>query len=383
MAGWAFNADGILTEYAEDEPRIAYDPATGELQGLLIEEQRTNILLQSVDLSSSPTWARGACTVTGGFDSVIGAGTAFKIEATNLFANIRQAVTVAASTTYTLSLYVRQGTGDYITVVHEGTPSVRFTYRFSTGIFGNSASGGGFTIVSNVAELVDSVNLEYRLKFVFTTPAAFTAFLPRIWIGEYGGGDFIGQYHYVTGVQLEAGAFATSPIPTSGSAITRTADSATITGTNFSDWYNQDEGTVYIEYYQPYNINNFERLLEFEDGADAEPFDERINIEANLGYPSFTVRVAGNQVAAISVSNGGNIYGADNKIAFVYKQNDYAVSHNGGSVYSDNSAAVPTITRLGIGANFYSPYYRNNFTIKTLKYWPYRASNADLEKVTT
>ena len=55
------------------------------------------------------------------------------------------------------------------------------------------------------------------------------------------------------GAQLEVGSFATSYIPTSGpntgSTVTRAADIASITGTNFTDFYNQTEGTFSVSRY--------------------------------------------------------------------------------------------------------------------------------------
>jgi hypothetical protein len=47
--------------------------------------------------------------------------------------------------------------------------------------------------------------------------------------------------------QLELGAFPTSYIPTTGAAATRAADVASISGSNFSSWYRQDEGTVFAD----------------------------------------------------------------------------------------------------------------------------------------
>jgi hypothetical protein len=52
---------------------------------------------------------------------------------------------------------------------------------------------------------------------------------------------------YFWGAQLEVGAFPTSYIPTTTSTVTRSADVASITGSNFSSWYRQDEGTMFIE----------------------------------------------------------------------------------------------------------------------------------------
>ena len=52
---------------------------------------------------------------------------------------------------------------------------------------------------------------------------------------------------YLWGAQLEEGAFPSSYIPTTTAAATRSADVASITGTAFSGWYRQDEGTFYGE----------------------------------------------------------------------------------------------------------------------------------------
>jgi hypothetical protein len=46
----------------------------------------------------------------------------------------------------------------------------------------------------------------------------------------------------------ELGSFATSFMPTGGSSFSRVADTASMTGVNFSSWYNQSEGSVYAEF---------------------------------------------------------------------------------------------------------------------------------------
>jgi hypothetical protein len=47
-----WNLSGVMTEAAVDEPRIDYDPVTLVCRGLLIEEQRTNLILNSRDFAT-------------------------------------------------------------------------------------------------------------------------------------------------------------------------------------------------------------------------------------------------------------------------------------------------------------------------------------------
>jgi hypothetical protein len=186
---------------------------------------------------------------------------------------------------------------------------------------------------------------------------------------------------YVHYLGIEVGAFATSPIPTSGSAITRTADNASITGTNFSGFWNADEGTVYAEFALiPFNKTAYDRILEIGDGTSSNRFSFLINPTDD--EPELDVFDGGVLQASprstITVNDG-----ATYKSAFAYKVNDFAITTGGETVVTDNSGTLPVVNKLTVGlSNSASSFYLNG-TIKTLKYWPYRASNADLEKVTT
>ena len=67
-----------------------------------------------------------------------------------------------------------------------------------------------------------------------------------------GFGDFeagpTGDLYYIWGAQVEAGAFATSYIPTTTLAVLRNADDVTMSGTNFTSWYNASEGSLSLKY---------------------------------------------------------------------------------------------------------------------------------------
>jgi hypothetical protein len=67
---------------------------------------------------------------------------------------------------------------------------------------------------------------------------------------------------------MEVGAVATSYIPTTTTAVTRAADFASITGTNFSSWYNQLQGTFVVGFQKLYSgANNVTRTLLSGDGS--------------------------------------------------------------------------------------------------------------------
>jgi hypothetical protein len=61
--------------------------------------------------------------------------------------------------------------------------------------------------------------------------------------------DIQNNEHYVWGMQVEVGSFVTSFIPTNGTTATRGADFALIDGEEFTDFFNQDEGTINCAYW--------------------------------------------------------------------------------------------------------------------------------------
>ena len=78
----------------------------------------------------------------------------------------------------------------------------------------------------------------------------------------------------VTGIQVEAGAFPTSYIPTTTATVTRAADVASMTGTNFSSWFNgSKQGTLFFNHdlnqETQYASNTNSMIVAFADGLYA------------------------------------------------------------------------------------------------------------------
>jgi hypothetical protein len=179
--------------------------------------------------------------------------------------------------------------------------------------------------------------------------------------------------------QLEQGAFVTSVIPTTGTAVTRSADVASITGTNFSSWYRQDEGTVFAE---SAGINNIfasttRRYYEISDGT--------LNNRILGGYSTLSnnrsVIFVANAIQAdvSSVASPGLV----TKHCLAYKANSVQVSSAGNLGTEDTSSTLPVVSTAFLGADTSatSGTYLNG-TIRRLTYWPQRLSNSTLQQIT-
>jgi hypothetical protein len=173
--------------------------------------------------------------------------------------------------------------------------------------------------------------------------------------------------------QLENGAFSTSAIETTTAAVTRSADVASITGSAFSSWYRQDEGTVFADVTaRPDGL-----VCNFDDGS----FNNRkpqIAIGAGASCDAAYV-TTGSTVASFlqgSTSNQRNL------IATAYATDNYGFTSNGATPVQDSLGALPsTVTTLRFGRfhNGIVPLYG---TIRRLCYWPARLPNSTLQTLT-
>jgi hypothetical protein len=182
----------------------------------------------------------------------------------------------------------------------------------------------------------------------------------------------------VTIFQLENGAFATSYIPTTGATATRSADVAAMTGTNFSSWYNQAQGTFLCEFTTLSTAGN-----RYPFSANDTTLNNRINLFSNAGEQiNNRFVVAG---VASNPATTGNILinGASNKVGIAYKAGTDGVGSvfNGGTVQTSSPSDVPFLTRLEIGQNLAAEHL--NGWIKSIKYYQSRLSNAQLQALTT
>jgi hypothetical protein len=180
-------------------------------------------------------------------------------------------------------------------------------------------------------------------------------------------------------LQREQGSFPTSYIPTEGGTKTRSADVASITGSNFSSFYNQSEGTFSADVITQGTDVNYGILGIGEVGSE-----RRTQFGLNVG--SFNG-------AQISTRIGGTFYTAltgsvvrNTKIKTAGFVSATAV---GGA--TDGSLATTTatprlstdsVTTLEIGRFLNNSQFSLNGTISRLTYWPERLSNKALQRLT-
>ncbi len=184
---------------------------------------------------------------------------------------------------------------------------------------------------------------------------------------------------------VEAGTFPTSYIPTSTAATTRAADAASMTGTNFSEWYRQDEGTFVVGFDAP-NIPSdtatYCRVYSAHGGTNANSIDMLINggwnpdrIVAMIsagGVASFDPAGTANGWVAAPVAYAVN--------ATAYKADSFATSWNGLAAATDSAGALPVVNQLNIGG--YLSASQLNGHIRSITYYPKRLANAELQALT-
>jgi hypothetical protein len=342
------------TSTINSAPRFDHNPTTGESLGLLVEEQRTNLLLQSEEFDDV-SWIGGSSVMTANTQvAPNGTTTADTLTATSGVPNFYQTVTCTASTAYTFSFYVKLGTMP--------ASDFRFAVRDDT--------AGAFIAVDIVPNVTPVTTEWRRVTYTVTTPVG--CLLLRVY--PYRFTIITGGTAFLWGAQLEASTFPTSYIPTTTAAVTRSADVASSTGSAFSSWYRQDEGTVFAEF-QP-RANATAGVVYLNAGSVAEA--TRIFYNSATSNYTFSVRAA--SVEQSSIILGAYVLQSE-RISAAYKVNDLAASRNGGASVSDVSATLPTgIDRLNLGTNQAANYL--NGTIRRLTYWPQRLNNEVLQRIT-
>ena len=174
--------------------------------------------------------------------------------------------------------------------------------------------------------------------------------------------------------------FATSYIPTGASQTTRAADVATIQGSNFYSWYNQNEGSVFAQS----TFNGATAFLQriglcISDGTS----NNRITSLISSGTAIRTIiSSAGTAQADISTTISSTFNTAI-KNATAYKANDFANTVNNATVQTDTAGITPIVNQAWIGqTEAGGSSLMLNGTIKQISYYPQKLSDSVLKGLT-
>lgn len=377
-----FNSSGVLSSAAINAPRFDYDPVTLAARGLLIEEQRTNTIRNSTmqgAVAGTPgtlptNWSQS--NNTGLAANVVGTGTENGINyidlringtstgtgQTNVFLDTATGIAALTAQVWSFSPYLKVQAGSLANIT-----SINLVLQE------NTSGGVAVTAGSQAVSVPTTALSSYRPTYTRTLSGGGTVAALRPYI----------QFNINTGLavditlriglpQLEQGAFATSAIPTTSAQVTRTADIAVMTGTNFSSWFNATEGTVYADAQSPQASGYIWTLMRTGTG-----FGPRLQMTFSSVNVSYGAVVDDSSTLVVSLTATGS------RSAFAYKTDDYALSANGGSIASDTSGSLPTaIAQMRLGNNPNSGVLLNGW-LRRIAYYPRRLSNAELQGITS
>ena len=367
--------DGTLQLFNHpiNKPRIEYD-AEGNCLGLLVEEGRTNLVTQSEFASGYGNhYLPLTRNQTASPDTNINAASAVPT-AVNTEHYLEYVLSSPSSGTYTQSVFVKANGYSKValTPVHVGADQgATSTAQFDLTEGTSTQSGSAVPYISNLG------NGWYRIAITYTATGTVTnhRFRVQVLSDSYGyvwqanGADGI----YVYGAQLETGSFPTSYIPTSGSAVTRSADVASLAVSEFG--YNQDQGSVVVKC-SGGEVNG--AAAAFNDGS---AFNSIMTFWV-VAASALRLRVYTGNAQYVSIQ----LPFTEGEIEFAagLKENNFAASSNG-VLGTDTDGLMPltATTTLNIGAEIAGASRIYNGHIKSIQYYPLRLSNAQLQALTS
>jgi len=329
----------------DNVPRLDYTDSS--CPALLLEPQRTNVLPQSEYYGASG-WDASAYPVTITSNSIIspdGNSNATLITPTS--GNSRHAIreisiSAVSGATYTLSVFFKKGGSRYVVFGDGGDTLWRLvTADLDNGVITDESNASG--------TITPFANGWYRITCQITRGNSGLIYF-LIGASETDSNSTLPSFNntslttYSWGAQVESNAsYPTSYIPTYGSAVTRNADAASKTGV--SSLIGQTEGTLFAELnwkgetgaedmaiWMRFGITSYNEMIALYIGN---------NFKAQASVRSSAIQQV---LLASDVLSDGII-----KMAFAYKNNDFAFYVNGTLVGTDTNGSVPTCDQIYIG----------------------------------
>ena len=366
------------TTAAVHAPRFDYDPVTHAAKGLLIENARISLQWTSQDFTSG-NWTKANIAATADqLTAPDGTNTAdlMTVGGATTNSSINQGSSIP-SDYLVQSVFAKKGTSDWIylsiyPVSVADEPKAWF----------NLATG----TVGTVEALLSGASIQpvgngwYRCTISRAETGSNERCLYGISDGDNTKSVTVGRTVYLWGAQSEnvsglVRTFPSSYIPNGGSSnVTRAADVVTMTGSNFSSWYTQPQGTFVAEF-DTTSVTGTGIIMQ----ADVGAITDYISLFGSNADPK--AKITRTSVVQADLDLGTLTVDATHKIGVSYAANDVAGCFDGGTVGTDTSATMPTPTMLRIGSDVGGT---GNLLghIRRIRFWNYAQSDVDLQALT-
>jgi len=348
---YVFNPAGVLVPVSANIAPWDCDPLTGAERGLLVEEQRTNLLLRAAEFDNA-SWPGANITVTAnaalGPDGTL---TADKLAKTASGSGYKGQALLFSAATYAYSVWAKASTlGNEVALLLQPSYADRVAavFNLATGtVRGAQAPGGSGSVV--VGSSVESGGGGwYRCTLVATTAAGSG----YVYVGPTDGaqavtdpfGGSILADCYLWGAQVATGALQTSPILTTSATATRLADVVTLA---LGSWFNTAEGSRILRG-RTAKGSGTQVFGQIDDGSESN----RVRIvRDSSNVMRCIVTVAGVEVANLNLGTVANDTAF--AVGFSWAANSFTATLNGGTEVTDTSGAVPSgLTTWRVGASF-------------------------------
>lgn len=364
-----YNRYGFRESVLAGLPRIDFDPATLACNGLLVEEAATNNLLFSNDFTNL-AWTKSNATVTAnnklGANNTLSASTVSFTSSTlgALSQNTTQAGT--SSQTFSIDIGSTDCSDAQLSIFWTGSIIESVNLRF------NPITGAVIAITNTLA-VVEGYCIKPLKNGLFRVSASgrgLNAANTTVQFSLYEQTTSACSL-FIGAAQGEPAAFMSSYTgATTTVAVTRVADSASITSLTTQPWFNSLEGTLVVESC----LNSVDAsardtiTVAFNDGTNAN----RILIKSYLngGAANFQGVITIASTAVFSSPILQKLAGEFSKQALAYKANDNAYAINGSGLYAAASA-IPAFTTMQLTTN-------GSQSIKSIAYYPTRLPNNEL-----
>jgi len=357
------NSQGLIETVADGVSRLNYPLIDGVVSGCphhILEPQRINLQIRSEEFDNS-IWNKTRASITAN-DAISPSGL---LDADKLVgvsgssSYIFDGISVTSGDVYTISVFAK-----YIDI----SEFVLLNFTQSGNAYFNIENG---TVISNFGTVTEPKienygNGWYRCIVKFTATAT----------GNVNYGFFLnnatGKSVHIWGAQFELGSYPTSYTPTTTATVTRSAETAT--GSGDVDTFNDSEGVLMAEV--DVVADSTEKWISISDGSTTNRIVLYISSSNTL---RIFVDASGTQVDMNEVVNLDSY----NKIAFKYKQNDFALWVNGIELDTDTNGNTPSNLNVLNLSN--SNGLSNHFTgsLKQLQYYDSALTDAELAALTT